>query len=394
MSITARLRDSVQLPNGGSLVNGFALDSRADRPHRALLRNGPALEVHDLAGLFAADRAPTAVFPLPWPGWRGGVHSVSADASFAVFSGQRSVRAVAPGGATLWEYRHGCWGPLLGHPHTGDEQEVCDGLEHGSCRISDDGRLVWAHVVAPEEHGGQEYWAVLDARDGRELARLPLDSAASGSHHVSHPDGVHMGLSIGMGQDGLLLHWARWDGEELTAWDLNETLDRDLTDVHPAHPGFLTAEHHGTDLRLHALDGTVLAEGEAAGARPERGGEADLDDEDDGDGGDLYEADLDGDYDEDEDDEDLDDEDEPPCWDHGGGFVDADTVIASTIDAADDDPAEGRHWLLDAHTLEIRGAITYPTGHVDSYVRPLGDGTWLTYDDVSGTLARWSEAAS
>jgi hypothetical protein len=352
------------LPNGRSLVNGFALDRRADRPHRALLRNGPTLEVHDLSGLFTGDRAPTAVFPLPWPGWRGGVHSVSADASFAVFSGQRAVRAVAPGGATLWEYRHDCWSPLLGHPHTGDEQEVCDGLEHGSCRISDDGRLVWAHVVAPEEHGGREYWAVLDARDGHELARLPLDSAASGSHHVSHPDGVHMGLSIGMGQDGLLLHWARWDGEELTAWDLNETLDRDLTDVHPAHPGFLTAEHYGTDLRLHALDGTVLAEGEAAGAGPESPEEADLDDED-----------------------------EPLCWDHGGGFVDADTVIASTIDAADD-PAEGRHWLLDAHTLEIRGAITYPTGHVDSYVRPLGDGTWLTYDDPSGTLARWSEAAS
>ncbi|PIM72341.1 hypothetical protein CTU88_12455 [Streptomyces sp. JV178] len=364
MSITARLRDSVQLPNGGSLVNGFALDRRADRPHRALLRNGPTLEVHDLSGLFTGDRAPTAVFPLPWPGWRGGVHSVSADASFAVFSGQRAVRAVALGGATLWEYRHDCWSPLLGHPHTGDEQEVCDGLEHGSCRISDDGRLVWAHVVAPEEHRGREYWAVLDARDGHELARLPLDGAASGSHHVSHPDGVHMGLSIGMGQDGLLLHWARWDGEELTAWDLNETLDRDLTDVHPAHPGFLTAEHDGADLRLHALDGTVLAEGEAAGAGPESPEEADLDDED-----------------------------EPLCWDHGGGFVDADTVIASTIDAADD-PAEGRHWLLDAHTLEIRGAITYPTGHVDSYVRPLGDGTWLTYDDVSGTLARWSEAAS
>jgi hypothetical protein len=391
MSITARLRDSVQLPNGRSLVNGFALDSRTDRPHRALLRNGRTLEVHDLAGLFAGERAPTAVFPLPWPGWRGGVHSVSADASFAVFSGQRAVRALAPDGATLWEYRHGCWGPLLGHPHTGDEQEVCDGLEHGSCRISDDGRLVWAHVVAPEEHGGQEYWAVLDARDGHELARLPLASAASGSHHVSHPDGVHMGLSIGMGQDGLLLHWARWDGEELTAWDLNETLDRDLTDVHPAHPGFLTAEHYGTDLRLHTLDGTVLAEREAAEAGPETHDETDLDDE-----GNENDEDPDDDNENDEDSEDgedLDDEDEPLCWDHGGGFVDADTVIASTIDTADD-PAEGRHWLLDAHTLEIHGAITYPTGHVDSHVRPLGDGTWLTYDDANGTLTRWSEAAS
>ena len=43
-----------------------------------------------------------------------------------------------------------------------------------------------------------------------------------------------MGLCIGMGQDGILLHWARWDGEKLTGWELNETMDRILMDVHAA----------------------------------------------------------------------------------------------------------------------------------------------------------------
>jgi hypothetical protein len=162
-----------------------------------------------------------------------------------------------------------------------------------------------------------------------------------------------MGLCIGMGQDGILLHWARWDGEKLTSWDLNETMDRILMDVHAAHPGFLTVEHYGADLELHALDGAVLAE-----RAPEPAdGEA------------------------------------PPNWQYGCGFVDADTVIASTAESGEE-PERARHWLLDARTLRIRGPVTYPTASVDSCVRPLGDGTWLTYDDAGETLNRWARAAS
>jgi hypothetical protein len=128
MSITAQLHDSVKLPGGATLVNGFAFESRRTGSGRALLQNGQELEVYDLYEVFAGERAPTAVFPLPRPGWDRGVHSVSPSATFAVFSGQRAVRAVGLGGKTLWEYQHGCWGPELGHAHTGDEQEVCRGL--------------------------------------------------------------------------------------------------------------------------------------------------------------------------------------------------------------------------------------------------------------------------
>ncbi|RKT06114.1 hypothetical protein BX286_4152 [Streptomyces sp. 3211.6] len=317
------------------------------------MRNGEEVEVYDLDELLGGELAPVAVFPAPWPGWDRGVDSVSPDGGFAVFSGQRAVRAVGVGGEVLWEYRHGCWGPELGHPHSGDEQEVCRGLEHGSCRVSDDGRTVWAHVV----HEEREYWVVLDAADGRELARLPLeDSAAAGSNHVSHPDGIHMGLSIGMGQDGILLYWARWDGEKLTAWDLNETMDRILADVHPGHRGFLTIEHYGSDLRLHALDGDTLAT-----AEPESGAE----------------------------------DEEPGFWDYGCGFVDAGTVIAAAGEDGDEEDAErAGHWLLDAHTLGIRGRVAYPDGPVAGYVRPLGDGTWLTYDTGTEILNRWGEAAA
>ncbi|MFD0431234.1 hypothetical protein ACFQ60_39955 [Streptomyces zhihengii] len=106
---------------------------------------------------------------------------MSPDGTFAVFSGQRAVRAVARDGRTLWEHPHACWGPELGHPHTGDAQQVCRGSEHGSCRVSDDGRFVWAHVVAdPEGDADPEYWVVLDARDGRETGRLPWTAAPPG----------------------------------------------------------------------------------------------------------------------------------------------------------------------------------------------------------------------
>ncbi|MFE5325671.1 hypothetical protein ACFRCG_04555 [Embleya sp. NPDC056575] len=357
MSITAHPGDSARLP-GDVPVDRHVVDKRANGSRRVLVRRGHRLDVHDVDEFLAGAPAPMATFPVPWPGWEHGADALSPDASFVVFSGQRAVTAVGADGERLWEYRHSCWGPVVGHTHTGDEQQVCRGFESGSCHVSDDGRHVWAHVVV----GGHdvdwddwhECWVVLDARDGRELARMRLDSAAGGSHHLSHPDGIHVGLCIGMGQDGILLHWARLDGDTLTGWDLNDDMDRILTDVHPGHDGFLTVEHDGADLRLHALDGTVLAE-----ADPEPN-----------------------------------DDESPSWWDHTCGFVDADTVIATTIDADDDADRPVRHWLLDARTLTVRGPVAYPTGPITAYPCPLGDGTWLTYDSASRTFDRWSETPS
>ncbi|MGW5420423.1 hypothetical protein [Streptomyces sp. NPDC003943] len=342
--ITARPLGTTELPGAHELLYSQFLARTGRGGLRVPLLNGAELEVHVLAALLAGERAPDAVFPLPWPGWDRGVHSESPDGTFAVFSGQRSVRAVNADGTTRWVYGHGCWDPLVGHPHTGDERQVCPGSESGSCRVSDDGRVVWAHVVlaaGDEPDDYQEGWVVLDAEDGRELARLELvDSYASGSFHLAHSDGVHMGLCVGMGQDGVLAYWGHWDGERLTVHDeLNDGLDRILTDVHPAHAGFLTIEHSGNDLRLHTLDGSVLAEN-----------------------GELR-------------------------WDHTCGFLDGDTVLATTEVEYARDPAAYGTWLLDARTLEIRGRVRYPAGAADGSVRPLGDGTWLTYDGKA--LRHW-----
>ncbi|MFB7506942.1 hypothetical protein [Streptomyces broussonetiae] len=91
-------------------------------------------------------------------------------------------------------------------------------------------------------------------------------------------------------------------------------------DVHPGRPGFPTVQHYGTDLRLHALDGTVRAERSAEPA----------------------------------------DSEVPHAWACFCGFVDADTVIASTVEPGADGPRI-RHRILGAATLEIRGRVGSPT---------------------------------
>ncbi|MFI1655371.1 hypothetical protein ACH4ZU_10735 [Streptomyces sp. NPDC020472] len=347
MDVDAQLLDSIALPGARELVYGRPFEAQATGRPRALLLHGADLEVHALDSLFAGDRAPDVVFPLPWPGWGGGVHSADPGLAFAAFSGQRSVRAVRADGSTRWVYEHACWDQRVGHPHTGDERQVCSGSESGSSGVSADGRFVWAHVVLEAGDDPDDYlegWVVLDAETGRELARLPMpDSVASGSWHLVHPDGVHMGLCVGMGQDGVLVYWGRWDGRRLTVHDgLNDGLDRILFDVHPDHAGFLTVEHYGNDLRLHALDGTVLAENEEV------------------------------------------------RWDHGCGFLDGDTVLATTQVEYDSDPGAHGTWLLDARTLERRGRVRYPRGTADGLVRALGDGTWLTCGGTRDTVHRWT----
>ncbi|MEV7119624.1 hypothetical protein [Kitasatospora griseola] len=346
-TVEAVLRGAVALPGGRELVNGFGVEGRAGS-RRAVLRDGARLAVFDLDAVFDGRMEPSVVFPLPWPGWTGGVHTVSPDGSFAVFSGQRAVRAVNSDGTTRWEYPHPCWGPELGHPHSGDEQEVCAGSEQGSCWVSDDGRVVWAHTPGPSGDDCLEEWVVLDAVDGRPLARQPLESVASASHHRSHPDSGRVGLCVGMGQDGVGLYWAHWDGERLRDVQLDEAGERILMDVHPDRPTYLTVDQGGWDVQLHGLDGTTLAEGAAPPAA---------------------------------------DPDDPPCWDWYCGFVDPHTVLASTLDCDDD---HGAHWLLDTATLTPRHRITYPDARTPGYARPLGDGTWLTFDDRSGLLHRWS----
>ncbi|MFD7569854.1 hypothetical protein ACFV6U_04870 [Streptomyces sp. NPDC059810] len=62
------------------------------------------------------------------------------------------------------------------------------------------------------------------------------------------------------------------------------------------------------------------------------------------------------------------------------GFLDEGRVLA----AVGEDPWEEgcRHVLLGASDLHLRAEVTYPPGTgVTARTLPLGDGTWLTFDD-------------
>ncbi|GGY73718.1 hypothetical protein GCM10010300_16590 [Streptomyces olivaceoviridis] len=193
--------------------------------HRLPARRGDdALRVQPLDDAFVppGDRVRP---PAPWPRRRG-TWAVAPDASLAVFAGVHALRAVEPSGATRWEVRHGCWYGACRAPHTSYE-EYGDRADHrhperGSAGFSVDGAYVWALVRGPlavGESGADvvDEWLLLDARDGRMLARAGAGAAAAGSFHLPHPaDPGQMGLSIGEGQDGAPLRRGRWDGTELS----------------------------------------------------------------------------------------------------------------------------------------------------------------------------------
>ena len=49
---------------------------------------------------------------------------------------------------------------------------------------------------------GGDRWLVLDAVDGRVVAEALLPTVGQGAHQVVHPDGRHVLLDVGEGQDG------------------------------------------------------------------------------------------------------------------------------------------------------------------------------------------------
>ncbi|MFD9122790.1 hypothetical protein ACFU6M_19580 [Streptomyces bottropensis] len=314
-------------------------------------------------------------FPAPWPR-RFGTCAVAPTLDLAVFAGVHSVRAVDRTGAVRWEIRHHCWAGTGREPHEthGSYDEYADDRDHryassGSAGFSSDGTVVWAHVPGPVAEEGREReaaepakeeWLVIDAAEGRVLARADARAAAAGSVHVPHPDPSQMGLSIGEGQEGAPLRWGRWDGRTLSVSYFDDE-DRILMAVSPSGDRLLTVTHDQDTLAAHAVtDGAVEAElgADTVPAHPE----ADADDEDE----DATEA----------------------FWDYDGGFLDERTGIVGTVES-DEEYGEGRHWLVDLSLMGLGDRIAYPEP-VSGPPRALGDGTWYTVSEAGDTLRVWS----
>ncbi|MFH9497979.1 hypothetical protein ACH4L9_21320 [Streptomyces globisporus] len=369
MSVRARLRATVPAPlplpqAGPPEITG--------PPGRRLLvqRSDDEIVAKPLDDAFAAGAGASVRFPAPWPRRRG-TWEVAPDATLAVFAGVHAVRAVDPSGATRWEVRHGCWSGRCEEIHESYES-YADRRDHrypesGSVGFSADGRLVWAHVRGPLPEGElspgtADEWLVIDAEDGRVLARADAEAAAAGSAHLPHPaDPAQMGLSIGEGQDGAPLRWGRWDGKDLTV----DCLEGDLCllSLSPSGDRLMTVSHDQDSLAVRDSRGAVVEalDWDADAAIPRR-----------------PEAPADTDEDE-----------LPVCWDWAGGFLDETTLIASTTES-DEDCGQYRHWLIDT-TAPAHGfvPVDYPSP-VSCEPTALGGGFWSTSSPSRDVVHVWS----
>lgn len=339
----------------------------ADAPE-ALYQAGRRLVVQRAdTELVVADQelGTVARFPAPWPRDFGTV-TVSPDGDTAVYCGTHSVRCVDVSGATRWEVRHACWAGECPQMHEEFAEYAYD-EEHaapdsGSAAFSSDGKLVWAHVRGPlaadgdseaedaEDEVEDELWLVLDASDGRVLARADTGTFASGSHHTPHPDPAQTGLSIGEGEEGSPALWGRWDGKALTVHKIDD--ETVLLDVSPSGRHLLATDVGQDALYLHAADdGAILRDLDAEGTVPGHQ-----------DGGRVY-------------------------WDFEAAFTDEDTVVASTA-GSDAGHGPARHWLVSTGDMTLRGGITYPHP-VTGPARAAGNGAWYTVSEDGTTVSVW-----
>jgi hypothetical protein len=88
------------------------------------------------------------------------------------------------------------------------------GVSLTDCAYSADGAVVWLYL--PEMctgRGVNDRWLTLDAADGTVLdeTALTVPGGGQGALHFPHPDGVHMLLDVGCGQDGSYVHLGRTD---------------------------------------------------------------------------------------------------------------------------------------------------------------------------------------
>ncbi|MCD0446348.1 PQQ-binding-like beta-propeller repeat protein [Glycomyces sp. A-F 0318] len=136
-------------------------------------------------------------------------HATGPDGNQAVYATADVLVGVDRSGKERWRYDFGPRGKTMGNTRT-------------SCVYSGDGAVVW--LYRPDMYVGRsetDRWIALDAATGTVLgeAALPVPGG-HGAIHYPHPDGVHMLLDVGCGQDGTYtflgrinrghLDWSAW----------------------------------------------------------------------------------------------------------------------------------------------------------------------------------------
>jgi len=199
-------------------------------------------------------------------------------------------------------------------------------------------RAIWATVPTAD---GPDEWRVLDVESGQLRGRAPLQCYAAGSHVVGHPDGRHVGLSVGEGQDGCELYWGCWDNGQIVVSRLDDR-SRVLVDVHPGGDQYLTTPHDGQTLAIHEFpSGIVVASRSAETVLPVE-----------------------------------------DWFDFQAGYINDRVIVAASVQ-------NETHVLLAARTLEPIANVEYPERAAMQSLSPTGRETWLTGDYLEGLHQVW-----
>ncbi|MFE9689286.1 hypothetical protein [Micromonospora sp. NPDC005806] len=298
------------------------------------------MHAYDLSDPAVTGRlSPAAVFDLSGEDGRIEGWAVTRDLRRLVYATTDDVRCVDRDGRTLWRLD---FGPR-------PEQGILNARV--SCAFSVDERLVW--IYRPDAMAmrgdGLDRWLVVDAATGDLRADVELPSVGHGGEHFAEPDGVHMLLDVGEGQDGSRVFRGRLTeaGIELSddLWDG----DRTVIGFAPDGRHVMTVHHEQEDAAFHTWpDGAVAVRVPLAAFGHECG--------------DAFVE-----------------------W--AGGYLDGDAAVVAV--AGEDEETEQewyRHHLVDVRTGEVRGGFPAETRHAYD-LEPLGDGTWLRTDD-DGVLWR------
>jgi hypothetical protein len=261
--------------------------------------------------------------PLP-SDWKGG-HAVAPDLSYVAASGPDRVCVLDMTGRQVWS-----------HPHADWEFE-----ESGSCVFTTDARGVWAVMRG----GDADVCMLFDAADGTVRRSAPLPSQTVGSELLPHPDGIHVGIAAGHGDDAYRIFLVASDGEG-PAVEVPPGDTRILIDIQPGSGLMLTTPYgEGPLALLRSPDGGIVA-----ARRPDA----------------LF---PDGDE----------------LFDFYAGFLGPERVLAAS--------SAQRHVVFSVPDLRPIGEVEYPDDRERGWLVVRHDGTWVTADPDSGLVRLWREGS-
>ena len=284
-----------------------------------------------------SDVVPTVAFPITdAANLKPDSCAVAPDLSRAVYATPNRVNCIDRDGSTLWQ---------LDFPPASSERPNA----FNRCDFSLDGRVVW--VYRPDgmarNDAGADRWLAVDTGTGHILAQADLGSVGHGGEHIAHPDGVHMLLDVGEGQDGARVYRGRLDGDRIELFEY-EWGNRVLVSTTSDGSHLMTVDHDNTDAAFHTYpDGAVVARVpiQALGYEP-------------------FEAFI----------------------EYAGGYIDGSTAVVTVAGETEHEEEWFERYLVDPHTGEVHRRLDAPSAHQYDF-EPLGDGSWLSTTD-DGRLRR------